>query len=74
MKLIYVKWRDAAYQGGAMTPDKFDSDIIFETAGFLSRETDDAITISLEYEQETGKFRYNMHLPKAYILERKNFE
>ena len=72
MKIVYIRWMDACTEE-ARDPHYSVKPALAELSevGFLLGETEDAVTIGMEYgadDIEPGRFR--LHIPRGQIKER----
>lgn len=75
MKLVYIKWQDAAYQDGdVLEEDAFSPEVLIESAGLLAREDDKTISLAIDHYGKDKTWRHVAHIPKILITERQDFE
>lgn len=68
MKLAYVRWRDATH--GIEEIAAADADLVeLHEIGFVAAETDEAITLTMEYCPGATTFRLWLTIPRVNILE-----
>lgn len=66
--LCYIKWVDANYQEGEVNLENLEQRCELNTVGFLVKETDHAVTLSLEAPSNDST-RNPFSIPKTNILE-----
>lgn len=66
--LVYIYWLDANYQEGEQDIEKLDWKCELHYVGYLIKEDDNAVTLSLERPHE-GKTRNTFSILKRNILE-----
>ena len=70
-KLVYVEWVDAVSDGGWEDDVKVDIHNV-KTVGFLIAETKDGICLASTISGDNSNAR--MHIPKAWIIKRKEIK
>jgi len=71
MTVTYIKWRDATHGIAEAAPADMGLAEL-EEIGWLVREDDESVSISMEYQVEANTTRLWLTVPKANILERKD--
>lgn len=66
--LVYVRWLDASYQEGEHEVEKIDWRCELHYVGWLVKESEEAVTLSLELPME-GRTRDIMTILKRNIVE-----
>ena len=67
-KTYVVEWIDASVQTGPLSIDEIDPGCPHVAAGFLVKETEDYLTLGLDYSIETESWRYLLHIPQCQIV------
>jgi hypothetical protein len=71
-KLTHIIWRDAAY--GLVEQDIAETGLIeLHASGFVLREDDESITVSLEWQDGATTSRNWLAIPKNRIISRYDF-
>lgn len=74
MVVTYIKWRDASYSQGDTSHADL-SLIDLEEIGWLVKETEEAVTLSIERPEEGQEdYRLTLTIPKVNILLRKEIK
>lgn len=69
-QLIYVKWIDACMQQYVDEAEDTIDGLVLETAGFLVRETENTLSIGMDYNPgNSPKWRHVTNIPKSYVVE-----
>ena len=71
MKILYVLWQDACFQGDALKTEELCDKFEVESIGFLVRETPKILSIAQDYQKTIDKWRSITHIPKSLIKKRK---
>ena len=74
MTVVYIRWQDACEIEGEVEEDELPAPVIFESVGKLSKETDDYIVLCRDYDPEWNMYGSPLCIPKAYVVERIDFE
>lgn len=69
MKLVYIKWFDANYDGTARGAQEYDPSYVLESAGVLIGEKAGYITFVGDYLDNGERMRHIYHIPKVNVLE-----
>ena len=72
-KLAFIRWFDASFQAEECTAEELNPGIVIESAGIIAAETDDSISLALDYHPDQGLWRRILHVPKPYIINIKRF-
>jgi hypothetical protein len=67
-KTYVVEWIDASVQNGPISVDEIDPHCPHVAAGFLVKETEDYLTLGLDYAIESENWRYLLHIPQSQII------
>jgi len=70
MKMVYIKWRDACIQAGAVLWEDVQEHIDVESVGILIKETTTSICIA-QQRFDDGYYRATLSIPKKYILKKR---
>jgi hypothetical protein len=75
-KLVWVQWRDSAiapleYLKLGRKPDSI---TVYESAGFLVDEDDNALTLAIDWQEDTQKWRGIIGIPKENIMKKRIFK
>lgn len=73
MTLTYIKWRDASHSIDEWPIDRIEL-IELEEIGYLLRETEEAVTLSIEAPDGSDSTRLWLCIPKVNIVERRDWE
>lgn len=65
--LAWVRWFDASYQRGECTQDELVPRVEIESAGLLVQETDDTVSLALDWHEVDETWRYIEHIPKVNV-------
>jgi hypothetical protein len=73
MILTYIRWRDASHGMGECAPADMGLSEL-EEIGWLVQETEESVSLSMEYEEAADTRRLWLTIPKANIVERRDRE
>lgn len=68
-----IEWIDASGEAGPLTRDELGGLMTLRSVGWLIRETDDQVSICMDYEPTTKVFREIQHIAKVNIVSRKEY-
>lgn len=75
MKLVHVRWLDAAsrYQKW-MSGEELDVRCVIHSAGILVFESKEVLSFVMDYDAESGQYRDVTSVPVSCILEKRYFK
>ena len=75
MVLTYIRWRDACAEAAADPGHPISEQplIDLKEVGWLIAETEESVSIALELEPDDTPGRWRLHIPKANVLERRDW-
>ena len=78
MIITYIRWRDACSQEASDPETKAQASLVgLQEVGFLLHETDEAVMIGMELDDDGGDEmagRWRLSIPKVNIQERRDME
>lgn len=66
MKIAYVIWRDATHGTDEIAAEDADLAELHEI-GFIVAETDEAITLNMEHQEDATKYRLWLTIPRVNV-------
>lgn len=74
LKCAYIKWTDAwVVSGWREDPEQTLAKCFIHSVGVIIAEDDDSVVLCVSYGEDKGDFNATMHIPKAWVVKRKNF-
>ena len=70
MKFVYIEWIDASYEEDIHDVNDMLGTIPSNLCGFLLAETDDTLSIAMEYYPKLDTWKHICHIPKCLIIKR----
>lgn len=71
--VVVVEWLDASHQNGPISLEDLSGDHVIKSVGWLIQETAKRITLCQDLTS-TEQFREVLHIPKLYILNRRDLK
>jgi hypothetical protein len=73
MTITYLKWRDASYNGDER--DESEMTLVdLQEVGWLVREDNESITLSMEHQDGATARRLWLSVPKVNVIERRDVD
>jgi hypothetical protein len=66
--LVRVTWRDAHFDPEQLTRDEFKDDYRVQTVGWVTRDTEEWLSVSQEVLPDEDGFRGTTHIPRPLVL------
>jgi hypothetical protein len=69
MTLAYIHWRDACHNSDEIRIDDLGEAVALHACGFVVKETEETITLSLEHQDGADTTRLWLSIPRVNIVE-----
>jgi hypothetical protein len=72
MKIIYIEWNDALSVEGWVNKTEMIGELaLIKSVGFLVKESDEIITICVNFDETNDNYSCIMNIPKKWIKTKK---